>query len=215
MLSNKEKAKGYYKVLSEKSENIICTLHQKWQGDLNYTFEESQWYKIFKICFKVVKDNNIIWFQYRLIHRILGTRSLLHKMSIETDNKCHFCNVSSETLINLFYSCPKVKLLWQQVENWVKLKTSVPLKLTLPEILLGYMKPERFIPVNTIILCTKKYIFSSSSSGQILSISELKIKIKTVYEEQYFLAKLDLTKDYFENCWTIYNSIFHTENLHP
>ena len=131
--------------------------------------------------------------------RILGTRSLLHKMSIETDNKCHFCNVSSETLIHLFYSCPKVKLLWQQVENWVKLKTSVPLKLTLPEILLGYMKPEHFIPVNTIILCTKKYIFSSSRSGQILSISELKIKIKTVYEEQYFLAKLDLTKDYFEN----------------
>ena len=123
VLSNKEKAKGYYKVLNEKSENIICTLHQKWQGDLNYTFEESQWYKI---CFKVIKDNNIIWFQYRLIHRILGTCSLLHKMSIENDNKCHFCNVSSEILIHLFYLCPKVKLLWQQVENWVKLKISVP-----------------------------------------------------------------------------------------
>ena len=112
MLSNKEKAKGYYRVLNEKSENIICTLHQKWQGDLNYMFEQSHWNKIFKICFEVIKDNNIIWFQYRLIHRILE--------SIENDNKCHFCNVSSETLIHLFYSCPKVKLLWQQVENWVK-----------------------------------------------------------------------------------------------
>ena len=83
VLSNKEKAKGYCKVLNEKSENIICTLHQKWQGDQNYTFEQSQWYKNLTICFKVIKDNNIIWFQYRLIHKILGTHSLLHKCQLK------------------------------------------------------------------------------------------------------------------------------------
>ena len=86
---------------------------------------------------------------------------MLHKMLIEDDNKCLFFNVSSETLIQLFYSYPKVKLLWKQLENWVKSKTSIPLKLTLPEMLFGYLKSDHFIPVNTIVLCTKIYYFQT------------------------------------------------------
>ena len=90
--------------------------------------------------------------------------------------------------------------MWQQLENWVKSKACIPLKLTLPEILLGYLKSDHFIPVNT------KYTFSNSRSGQILSISELKIKEKTIYEEQYFLAKLDLRKITLKKVFFTYNT---------
>ena len=33
----------------------------------------------FQICFKTVQDNAIIWLQYRVVHRILGTQYILQR----------------------------------------------------------------------------------------------------------------------------------------
>ena len=59
-------------------------LNEKWKNELNCKIEEQSWTKIFTICFKVINNKNLIWFQYRIIHKILGTEELLHKMSIKT-----------------------------------------------------------------------------------------------------------------------------------
>ena len=44
------------------------------------------------------------------------------------------------------------------IQNWVKSKASIPLNFTLPEILLGFLKPDHFMPVNNFMLCAKIYI---------------------------------------------------------
>ena len=56
------------------------------------------WENIYKYCFISVPDNHLKWLQFKIINRILGTRSLLFKMNITYDPLCAFCKDSEETL---------------------------------------------------------------------------------------------------------------------
>ena len=119
---------------------------------------------MFTICFKVINNKNLI-FQYRIIHKILWTEELLYKMSIKNNGKCLLFDNSPETLIQLFCLCPQVAMLWKDIENWIHFRTNIKVKLSVPEILFGYLKSDYFIPWNTIILGTKNYIFSASKKS--------------------------------------------------
>ena len=59
-LSNKEKAKGFYKILIEKPRDLHVHLNEKWKNELNCKIEKQSWTKIFTICFKVINDKNLI-----------------------------------------------------------------------------------------------------------------------------------------------------------
>ena len=74
----------------------------KWGAELNLG-PNFCWKKILTFPFSLVKDTKLRWFQFRIIHRILGTNSLLCKMGIKTDNKCSFCNREKETIKHLFW----------------------------------------------------------------------------------------------------------------
>ena len=80
----------------------------------------------------------------------------------KNNGKCLLCDNSPETLIHLFCLCPQVTILWKDIENWIHFRTNIKVKLSVPEILFGYLKSDYFIPLNTIILETKNYIFSAS-----------------------------------------------------
>ena len=58
------------------SENIDKILRAKWHSDLSIELNKENWDAIFCICHHTVKDNEIIWFQYRVLNRILGTNKL-------------------------------------------------------------------------------------------------------------------------------------------
>ena len=77
---------------------------------LNINITTAVWGQIYKVCFKTLKDNYLIYLQYKIINQILGTRSLLYKMSITTDKYCSFCKEHEETLSHLFYDCNQVLL---------------------------------------------------------------------------------------------------------
>ena len=54
----------------------------KWDEDLNNHTEQFEWENIFRKCFYTIHDNYLIWFQYKIIHRILGTCKSLYNMGI-------------------------------------------------------------------------------------------------------------------------------------
>ena len=61
------------------------------------------------VCFKTIQDNYLIWFQYKILNRILGIESLKFKMGISQNNVCRLCNENEETLVHLFTLCNPVK----------------------------------------------------------------------------------------------------------
>ena len=129
-------------------------------------------------------------------------------MSIKNNGKCLLCDNCPETLIHLFCLCPQVAILWKEVENWIHSRTNIKVKLRVPEILFGYLKSNYFIPLNTIILGTKNYIFSASRKNHSLALLKLKPKLELLYNDQYFMAKVNSKENYFENCWVGFNQLF-------
>ena len=49
--------------------------------------------------------SSYIWFQYCVLHRILGVKELLVKMKISECNRCRLCDQSAESIIHLFSEC--------------------------------------------------------------------------------------------------------------
>ena len=118
------------------------------------------------------------------------------------------CKDSPETLLHIFCECPKVIQVWRNVERWIYLETNIKLNFNAAEILLGYLKVEYYVPVNAIILQTKKYIFSTSRKCENLSFLNLQAKLRTMYQDQNFLAQVNFKEERFQKKWATFDTLF-------
>ena len=100
---NHIKTRDFYKLINSRFPEI--EIKHKWNEDLNIFLQPSNWKKK---LFKTIKDNYLIWFQYRILYRILGRRSLLYIMNKSPSNNCLYCDNTPETVVHLFCQCPKV-----------------------------------------------------------------------------------------------------------
>ena len=123
---------------------------------------------------------------------------------------CLFCGDSPETLIHLFCQCPKVASFWAEVEDWVTSETTFPTNFTPSEIILGYLKDENFLPINVIIILTKNYIYTKSRTTTPLILRLLKKTVQIVFEEQKYLANLQLKEECFNRNWALFKDILRT-----
>lgn len=86
--------------------STVCTVPTscfKW--NLNFSDIVDRWNIIFRIPFTSVHKSKIQYFQFRFLHRILGTNSLLHRMNLAENPSCTFCENHDETIDHLFWEC--------------------------------------------------------------------------------------------------------------
>ena len=60
-----------------------------------------------------------MWFQYRILFKILGTKDYLKKVKLVTDSICGLCSQTNETAERLFCRCTKSLELWENVKQWI------------------------------------------------------------------------------------------------
>ena len=75
-------------------------------------------------------------------------------------------------------------------------KTTLLIHFTPSEIILGYLKDENFLPINVIITLTKNYIYTKAKTTAPLILRELKKTVQIVFEEQKYLANLQLKEEH-------------------
>ena len=56
-----------------------------------------------------MNNNDLIWFQYQILYRILGVNDLLAKIKCHPDGMCSLCKEEKETVLHLFVQCREVK----------------------------------------------------------------------------------------------------------
>ena len=89
-------SKDMYRLLN--SAHVEFVGINRWNKDLNVNLD-------IHFCFKTVKDFYLIWVQYRILSRILGTRSYLCKIGITNNGTWQLCNSNSETILHIFQQC--------------------------------------------------------------------------------------------------------------
>ena len=209
LLKNKKGSKDLYKIFKNDASTQIKAA-PKWNQDLDLVLSEQNWNNIFNICFRTVPDNKLIWFQYRLIHRILGTRELQFKMGITENQKCGLCNLEDETLLHLFVNCNITKNFWNSINTWIFSKSGITIPLDPITKLFGYQLNNNFsTTLNTVILLIRKHLFNQSKFRSKPSLEMIKSSLVKTYNEQNVLSKLNYSDKTFNDNWNRFKNLIN------
>ena len=190
-------SKDMYNVLISNYINPKC--EEKWSHQLNNNYN---WKQIYNMSFDTTKSSKLQWFQYRIIHRIIGTNDFLFKIKVKQSDKCSFCKEDKETIEHIFWSCPKVSELWEQLNSWIFDTTQIELPLNLEIILFGILqRTEKNCVRNLILLLTKFYIYRTKMCEDPLNIVALKNYLKeNLLTEKYIYFK-NKPLQIANSCW--------------
>ena len=184
------------------NKQVTPTAVSKWHEKLNLVLNLKTWEAIFYLNYNTIQDNYYIYFNYRILHRILGTNYLMHKMKISQTENCRLCENAPETLSHLFLKCPKSVLFWQNTFEWIKVLTNVALTTDNITILFGYLIRNSFSnAVNTILMVAKNYIFQMARSESYLFLRIFQKKLLKVYYDQRHLAICNGSLLEFDKKW--------------
>ena len=207
LMKSKKGCQDFYKILKTDTGNEP-TAKIKWDAHVDLTIPNF-WKIIYRICFKSVTDNEFKWFQYKIINNILATKYYLHKVKLSENNQCQLCNSQPKTISHLFSNCKQTEELWKNVKYWIFARTGMPISLTETEKILGYAKfDENFWPVNFILIHVRHYIYCCSKRQQPLNIFQLQKEIKSNYEEEKLVSKINDRNHLFEKRWIVWQNLF-------
>ena len=158
LIGSQTGSRNIYRVFQQNVGNIAKN-ELKWNQTLECT--DIPWKLIYKSCFYSVLDNDYVWFQYRILHRILGVQDNLFKIKISDTDICRLCGEQKETTIHLFSECSKSAALWEDLTSWINSSMSIGITLNKLDKILGYTKLDgKFWPINLILSVTRHYIFT-------------------------------------------------------
>ena len=75
---------------------------------LNHGFTKEEIPNIYKVPFKILKEQKLIMFQVKIIHNILTTQSSLFHARITDTDVCPLCNLESQSLKHMLITCSSV-----------------------------------------------------------------------------------------------------------
>lgn len=102
LLKSKSGSKDMYDILKYNLSKPVS--REKWDN-LFDNLNIENWKIIYKNIFNPLAGTKLHWFQYRIIHNILGTNDLLYKIKRRNDPFCTFCKQHDETILHLFWEC--------------------------------------------------------------------------------------------------------------
>ena len=151
----KKGTSGYYKILEQNK----CNDHKmknKWDLDFGTKLGKETWKRTFKIVHNIISNNELKWFQMKILYRILGTRQHLVKLGIYEDGICKRCNSCEENILHLFIQCPEVSKFWRIIERHIKEKTGMTIKFDNFNVIFGHhLTDSNQIPINALIIIVK------------------------------------------------------------
>ena len=208
LIKEKKGLRTFYSELCINSN--ITYFHPKWSEYFNLHGNFEMIKLIYKACFFTVKDNDKIWLQYKILMRLLGTREKLQTMGLTVDPICGLCSNESESIIHLFTLCTKALDFWSDIKNWIFNRVGINLEMNSNLIILGYLLlTQDFIPINTLLITAKQYIFRCTKLKRNPNIYTFQKLLKLTYNEQLMLHQLKSEEGLFTKCWSKWVVIFN------
>ena len=180
----------------------------KWENELNLDPEIGWWEKQNSLTRSFTNDITLRWFHYRILHRILGTKSLLFKIGLSDSNMCTFCNEYPETIAHLFYTCRISSQLWTNVFHWVNETLYSNIACNDIDILLGKTGLNNR-PLNVILCLTKRYIYKQKLQNHLPLFTEAKNYIQYYMKTDLYIMKKNMRAEAFEKYWRQYAALMN------
>lgn len=124
--------------------------------------ERDDWKIIYSAYRSIHISNKVKDIQYKILHRILATNSLLYKMRKIPSQLCIFCSLLPETIEHLMYECFYVYNFWLDVQEiWINKLGNVLCNFDKRLVILGSNGThDNDVALNIILLLGKHFIWS-------------------------------------------------------
>ena len=175
--------KGYYNLINEKKvTSIISELRERFLIQEN---DPNVW-SVAPSCTSEVK---LLQLQWKILHNIYPTGTLLKKMKIRQTENCQICG-ERDSLSHFFAECPIAKKIWREVELVIYNLSGIKIKLNEKMVMVGILKgddivlcnPKSLDIINRVILIGKHTIskFKVDNSGNPLILLENELWIRNL-----------------------------------
>ena len=168
---------------------------------LNMGISETDLPHLYLIPFTVTSETKISMFQYKILHNILPTNSLLYKMEKVDTPKCPHSEHQSQDIKHMFLNCQGVKDFWRCFHNWYNNGGS-RLNLKQAEILYGVIsKTKSGSTLNHILIVAKFHIYSCNYDKTHPNLQRFITLLKDEISTEKYIAYASHAEESFKKKW--------------
>ena len=110
----------------------------------------------------------------------------------------------------MFVECKRVVHFWQSIETIILQKTGIHKKFSNFDIIFGYLlQDQNRIPINALILVTKKCIYDAAKSKSDLLPQVLQHRLEQIFLDEKLVSVLNNTENQFTKNWGNLEPLFH------
>lgn len=179
--NNRKNCQFFYRKFLSLQQDIQSKQQTKWSEQLQIR-EIDTWNYFYSLPFSYTKNNKIISFQYKILHRILATNSFLFKCRLKETELCSFCQETKETIVHLFWDCMIIKNLWIDLTKLLEESCDVIIPSSVQDIILGSNQID--LPTNYFIVLIKHYIYSCWCRNEIPNVNGTINYLKQAYKTE-------------------------------
>ena len=183
---DKMTCKTIHRLLVENRDSNPPTAEKKLM-EMGFSKEECK--KIYSIPFVATKEIKPSMFQYKIIHNILYTNAVLHKMKRVEDPFCPYCPNVEQTVTHLFVFCPIAVSFWSDFTGWYQCISKETLTLGKKEIMYGILNNwSSCSALNHLILIGKYLIYCKAINRVNFIFADFKALLHQKIETEKYIA---------------------------
>jgi len=199
------KSKEIYHSLLKRIESTPNCI-EAWNKRLPHTLTPEDWAYIFTLPKATVCDTKIIAMQYKILHRVYATNSIISKWDSSKGETCPSCKQKANIIHN-FFSCTEVQTFWLHLErNFARYNIPCPSKLTLENIILGLFKQVRYDMLNHVVMYAKYYIHKQF-------VANNKLNAEAFWNSYKQTLCIERMRYIEKNQLQVFNNLFGKSNL--
>ena len=197
---NKLTCKTIYKLLVE-SQNFVPPTAEKRLTEFGFDADDRQ--KRYSLPFLTTKEVKLSIFQYKIIHNVLYTNYILHKMKKVQDPHCPFCTNIDQTVTHLFVSCPIANSFWSDFIEWYQSLSKQTLSLSENEIMYGVLNGwPSCSTLNHLILIGKYFLYYKALNKVKFQFADFVNLVKDKIEIERYIALTSNNNNAFLKKWS-------------
>ena len=184
----KTKAKDFYWLLNEKTNNSFPTSPKKWSNIMN--LNSTEWRHIFKSAKQICSENKLKEFHYKFLHRIIVTKKELCRFGIKQDSDCLYCG-EEDSIEHTFINCQFSKAFQRRVIQWFNNLHFTNQHPSVRETLFGLLPTSPVVnktllrKLNYTLLFMRYYIYTSKLHNRSITLSDLVTNLNVKYSIEY------------------------------
>lgn len=200
-------SKWAYNILLQTVTEDRAPSQRKWESELSLPATYS-WRDAYSQLYSTTSDIYLRWLQYRIFHRVLPTKKLLHVYGIAADKMCCFCQRRPETIAHIFYSCEKIVAFRHALFERFERQLNQGVCIQKREVIFG----TRQLSLNLGLLLFKAFVWKQCRSAGLLTLTHFKAFVKVTANVQWHVSLETGKQKYFVKVWRPLCEALQVEN---